>query len=191
MIAVPGGAEDATGILKPPGLRLVKDPTTVIPTVHQYPNQNLRLPSYQNPSGRLKEGWAVKVIRTRRFSGNRSARLYFRISDLAGSTAFKMPDSSSEMRIWPLGTMMVLEVYDGDDSIVENGKPIGIEVLAKMDRSESPSSAIFFPVDWSYGRFTAEGESALLPGEVQKCHRCHSIAFHLTGDLIFTQFLGP
>ncbi len=188
MIAPPGRAEESKPLLKPPGLRLENEPSTVIPAFHEYPNEELRLPRYREPSGELSEGWTVKVIKTRRFSGNQSARLYFRISDLALSRAFKDSDGSRQLRIWPPGTLMILEIYNGNDSVARDSKPEEIAVIAKMDRGEGHSPSTFYPSDWSYGKFTPEGDPSLLPGQLQECHGCHSIAFHLTGDLIFTQF---
>ncbi len=187
-IVAPGGGEESKPLLKPPGLRLVNEPSTVIPAFHEYPNEDLGLPRYRESSGELSEGWTVKVIKTRRFSGNQSARLYFRISDLARSRAFKDPDGSRQLRIWPSGTFMILEVYNGNGSMARDSKPEEIAVIAKMGRRESHPPSIFYPSDWSYGKFTPEGEPSLLPGQLQECHGCHSIAFHLTGDLVFTQF---
>jgi len=33
------------------------------------------------------------------------------------------------------------------------------------------------------------GSAFITPAKVRDCNQCHSIAFHLTGDLIFTQIL--
>ena len=46
----------------------------------------------------------------------------------------------------------------------------------------------FYPVNWTYGRFKRDGNASITSAKVLECHQCHSIAFHLTGDLIFTQF---
>jgi len=46
----------------------------------------------------------------------------------------------------------------------------------------------FYPVNWTYARFKRDGNSSITSAKVLECHQCHSIAFHLTGDLIFTQF---
>jgi Trk K+ transport system NAD-binding subunit len=46
----------------------------------------------------------------------------------------------------------------------------------------------FYPINWTYARFKPDGNLSITPDKVCDCHQCHSIAFHLTGDLIFTQF---
>ncbi len=188
ILALPGEGGESAVFLRPPGFRLVEDPSIVIPTVHQYLNQNLELPNYRDSAGKPEKGWTVEVIGTRRFSSSQSARLYFRMADLVRSTVFEKRDVPWDMRIWPSGTILILEAYDGDGSVVPTAKPVEIVAMSKMGTTEAGSSSVFYPVDWSYARFTPQGEPSLLPDDVQECHRCHSIAFHLTGDLIFTQF---
>jgi hypothetical protein len=187
-ITLPGRAGESTVFLKPPGLRLIKDPSTIIPALYHYPNQTLILPDYRGSFGRQREGWAMEVIKTRRFFSHQSARLFFRTSDLARSTVFKASGPSRKMRLWPLGTLMILEIYEGNASLEQDAKPIKIAAMAKMEDSGNSSLVSFYPIDWSYATFTPGGEPSLVPDKVKECHRCHTIAFHLTGDLIFTQF---
>jgi hypothetical protein len=184
----PSSAEESVSFLVPPGLRLIKDPSTFIPASNAYANQNLVLPDYRDPSGKPAGGWEVRTIETRRFSSHRSARLYFRISDLAKSTVFIGSTSSGEMRIWPGKAFIVLETYEGDASSEMGAEPIEITAMAKGEIGVIRRPPVFFPADWSYARFTPKGNPFLDPDKVQECHGCHSIAFHLTGDLIFTTF---
>ncbi|MGE5254218.1 MAG: cytochrome P460 family protein, partial [Planctomycetaceae bacterium] len=106
------------------------------------------------------------------------------------SILFQGADPLAEMRVWPEGTLIVLEVYDGDDSLMDGARPVEIAAMAKSASRGKGSSPIFYSTDWSYGLFGPQGEPRLLPGKVEECHRCHSIAFQLTGDLIFTRFPG-
>ncbi len=130
----------------------------------------------------------MEIIETRRFFSNQSGRLYFRTSDLARATVFNPTPSLGKMRIWPRGTVMIMEVYAGKGGTMGGAEPVEVTVMAKVDHRGRSSPPFSYPVDWSYGRFTSEGEPFLLPGQVQECHRCHSIAFHFTGDLVFSQF---
>ena len=186
--AFPVRAEEKTVLLKSPGLRLLKDPSTTVPGFYKYPNQTLALPDYRYSSGKPKDGWDMKVIKTHRFFSDQSARLFFRLSDLARTKVFKRLDMDWNMRIWPVGTFIIFEVYDGDGSLKQDAKPIKITVMAKMESLGRHSSSTFYPVDWSYAKFTPQGDLSLSPDEAQKCHQCHNIAFHSMGDLIFTQF---
>lgn len=189
VIVDPAGIpQQKNAFLQPPGLRLIKDPTKVIPSFYQYPNRPLSLPSYLDPPGTPAPGWARKVIRTRSFSSRQSARLYFRIPDLAQSALLQVSGPLSEMRIWPEGTLIIVEVYDGDDSLVEGAEPVEIGVMAKAVSHREGSSTSFYPMDWSYALFGRDKKPRLVPAGVHECHQCHSIAFYLTGDLIFTRF---
>ncbi len=105
-----GRAEERSVFLKPPGLRLIKDPSITIPALYQYPNQTLALPDYRDSSGKQRDGWAMEVIKTHRFFSDQSARLFFRLSDLTRSKVFKRFDMDWNMRIWPMGTFMIFEV---------------------------------------------------------------------------------
>jgi hypothetical protein len=185
-----GVAQERNAFLQPPGLRLINDPIKVIPSFYQYPNRPLILPNYLDPLGTLASGWARRIIRTRSFSSRQSARLYFRTADLAQSLLFQVPGPLSEVRIWPEGTLIILEVYDGDDSLVEGAGAVEIGVMAKAVSHRAGPSTSFYPMDWSYALFGRDGKPRLVPTRVQECHQCHSIAFYLTGDLIFTRFTG-
>jgi hypothetical protein len=187
IITLQGKAEEVEVFLKPPGLRLVKDPSLIIPALYQYSNKHLVLPDYRDSSGKLAEGWATEVIKTRRFSSDQSACIFFRISDLANTKVFQLANAVSDMRIWPVGTVIVLEIYKGEYSGDGVSKLVEIEVMSKMDDQDllSPS---FYPTNWSYAAFTPERKSSLSSNRIHECHQCHSIAFYLTGDLIFTQF---
>ncbi len=188
IIILGNSAEEAGIFLIPPGLRIVKDPSSFIPAAKEYPNQGLVLPNYRDLSGKPAGGWAMEIIKTRRFASHRSARLYFRFSDLAKSTVFIGSTLSRDMRVWPAGTFIVLETYRGNESSEMGAKPTEITAMAKGIHQAIPQSPVFFPADWSYGRFTPKREPSLDSDQVRECHQCHSIAFHLTGDLIFTPF---
>lgn len=192
VIADPAGvAQERSVFLQPPGLRLINDPIKVIPAFYEYPNQSLILPNYLDPLGTPAPGWARRIIKTRSFSSHQSARLYFRAPDLDQSALFQVSGPLSEMRIWPEGTLIILEVYDGDDSLVEGAEPVEIGVMAKAISHRAGSSTSFYPMDWSYALFGRDRKPRLVPTGVHECHQCHSIAFYLTGDLIFTRFPGP
>jgi hypothetical protein len=180
--------EQKTVFLQPPGLRLVSNPTKVIPAFYHYPTRPLIPPHYLDPVGTPAAGWARKIIRTRSFSSRQSARLYFRAADQAQSALLQVSGPLSEMRIWPEGTLIILEVYDGDDCLVEGAKPVEIAVMAKTVSRRAGPSPLFYPMEWSYGLFGRDGKSRLVPTRIHECHQCHSIAFYLTGDLIFTRF---
>ena len=186
--AMAGNAADPDGLLQPPGLRLLSEPATVIPATYQYVNQKQALPQYRSASGAPLTGWKKEFIKTRRFSSNHSAWIFYRSSDLKRTQIIQNPDSSDPLRIWPVGTTLILEGYKGDVSQVENAEPIEIEVMTKMAPSLTSASQKFFPIDWSYARFTPDGNWSLSKQKLMECHQCHSIAFQLTGDLIFTQF---
>ena len=185
-----GIPEQKSVFLQSPGLRLVNDPTKVIPAFYQYPNRPLLLPHYLDPLRSPARGWGRKIIKTRSFSSRQNARLYFRTADLAQSALLQVSVPLSEMRIWPEGTLIILEVYDGDDSQVEGAEPVEIAVMAKMVGRRTGPSPSFYPMDWSYALFGRDGTSRLFPTRVRECHQCHSVAFYLTGDLIFTRFPG-
>lgn len=188
MITLPSIAQEPTVFLDSPGLRPVKDPSTIIPADYLYSNRSPALPDYRDPFGKLRQGWVDEVIKTRRFFSNRSARVYIRSRDLVKSSTFSPSGPLGKMRVWPIGTPVVIEIYEGDGSMREHAIPVEIAVMVKMDDRATHSSSHFHPMDWSYARFTKDGEPSLTPDEARECHRCHSIALHLTGDLIFTRF---
>jgi hypothetical protein len=174
--------------LKPPGLRLINEPATVIPATYHYLNQKRELPRYRSASGTLLRGWSRQFIKTRRFSSDQSAWVYYRQADLKRTKVIKTSGLPDAMRIWPVGTTLILEGYKGDASNPADSDLLDIEVMTKLDSTGLADSEKFFPVDWSYARFTPDGTWALSGEKLNECHQCHSIAFRLTGDLVFTPF---
>jgi hypothetical protein len=71
------------------------------------------------------------------------------------------------MRIWPAGSILVLET--------------------KPDLASFPVSTLFAG-EWSYQSFSVEGKVLPAPEGASACHQCHSTAFSVTGDLVFTLF---
>jgi hypothetical protein len=174
-------------LLRPPGLRPSKDPSIVIPTDQHYPNQPPNLPKYRNAFGKPAQGWASETVETRRFSSDQSALIYYRISDLVKSHVMKTSNASKTIRIWPVNTIIILESYKGNVNILNSAKLIAIDAIKKMNDPKGSSYA-FFPVNWSYARFSPEGKPSITSQKIKECHQCHSIAFHITGDLVFTLF---
>jgi hypothetical protein len=185
-VSIPLLAEEI--FLAPPGMRPVKDPTLVIPADYRYPNTLLELPAYRDVSGKPADGWTGKFVATRRFVSNQSAWIYFRKTDLKRSVVMQREEASQSFRFWPVGTNLVIESYRGNAFHKKRGLLIEIAVLSKIkgDRDSSPKA--FYPVNWTYARFNPDGSPAITSAKVRECHQCHSIAFHLTGDLVFTQF---
>jgi len=174
--------------LKPPGRRLISDPATVIPATRHYLNRKLTLPRYRSTSGTPLEGWSREFIKTRRFSSDQSAWIYYRQSDLMRTKVIKNSGLPEAMRIWPVGTILILEGYKGDGSHPADADLLEIEAMTKLDSSGLVAAESFFPVDWSYARYTPDGTWSLSGDKLNECHQCHSIAFRLTGDLVFTLF---
>ena len=174
--------------LTPPGLRPVKDPTLVIPTDYRYPNQLIKLPIYRDGAGNPAGGWSEKFVDTRRFVSNQSAWIYFRNSDLQRSVVTGQKTGEGALRFWPVGTTLVIESYKGDAFQRGKDKLIEIAVMSKIKGDGGSSAQAFYPVNWTYARFKPDGSPAITSARVRDCHQCHSIAFHLTGDLVFTQF---
>jgi len=172
----------------PPGLRPIKDPSIVIPTDQRYPNQPPNLPTYKNISGKLAIGWVSKYVEIRRFSSDQSALIYYRVSDLARSHVLKASKVSRGLHIWPVGTIIVLESYKGDVDSPKHSKLLEIVLMKKMNSLKGFPVDSFFSMNWSYARFSPEGKPSITSQKVRECHQCHSIAFHLLGDLVFTQF---
>ncbi len=92
------------------------------------------------------------------------------------------------MQIWPVGTILILEGYKGDASHLADSDLLEIEVMTKLDSTGLADAEKFFPVEWSYARYTQDGTWSLSGEKLNECHQCHSIAFRLTGDLVFTPF---
>ena len=133
-------------------------------------------------------GWSRKFIKTRRFSSNQSAWVYYRTTDLNRTQVISTAGVPKKMHIWPPGTTLILEGYTGDASRIDNRNLLEIVVMTKMDNPDLPAQPLFYPINWSYARFTPDGNSSLSAEKLNKCHQCHSIAFRLTGDLVFSTF---
>jgi hypothetical protein len=174
--------------LSPPGLRLINDPSLVIPADFNYSNRLLTLPVYRNPSGQPGDGWSAKFVETRRFASDRSAWIFFRDSDLLRSESRRIEGKPDAFRFWPVGTIMIIEIYEGTALQKENDQLIEIAAMSKVKAERRSYFKAFFPANWIYARFNPDGNSATTAAKVRECHQCHSIAFHLTGDLIFTRF---
>lgn len=175
-------------VLSPPGLRLMKDPSIVIPADFNYTNRLIPLPAYRNLLGRPADGWSAKFVETRRFASDRSAWIFFRDSDLLGSVSRRIEGKPDAFRFWPVGTTMIIEIYKGNAFQKENAKLIEIAVMSKLEVARTSYLKAFYPANWTYAKFNSDGNGATTAATVRDCHQCHSIAFHLTGDLIFTQF---
>ncbi|MGD8881696.1 MAG: cytochrome P460 family protein [Desulfobacterales bacterium] len=188
LMAIGVNFADSDMLLKPPGLRLISEPTTVIPATYHYVNQKRELPRYRNASGTLLKGWSRQFIKTRRFSSDQSAWVYYRQSDLKRTKVIKTAGLPDTMRIWPVGTILILEGYKGDASHPADSDLLEIEIMTKLDSGGLANAEKFFPVDWSYTRYTPDGTWSLSGEKLNECHQCHSIAFRLTGDLVFTPF---
>ena len=186
--AMAGDTADSEGMLKPPGLRPLSEPATVIPATYHYVNQKLPLPSYRSAAGTPQKGWSKEFIQTRRFASDQSAWIFYRLSDLKRSQLIQNTGIPDSLRIWPVGTTLILEGYKGDASQVNGAQLIEIEVMTKMTPAPTSATNNFFAADWSYARYSPDGNWSLSKQKLMECHQCHSIAFQLTGDLIFTQF---
>jgi hypothetical protein len=187
LAAVGSYSSDADWLLTPPGLRPLQSPATIIPANHQYLNHKFELPSYRSATGTPLKGWARTFIKTRRFSSDQSAWIFFRLSDLKQTKVIKNTGMPALLRIWPVGATIILEGYKGDALHPGNAKLVEIELMTKRAPASGSETDPFFAVDWNYARFTPEGTWSLSPQKLIECHQCHSIAFQLTGDLVFTQ----
>lgn len=172
--------------LSPPGLRPISRPTVVIPADFSYTNRAVSLPNYRDQSGSPAPGWTRKYVDTRRFASDQSAWIYFRKADLKGLIVEETNRFGSALRIWPAGTTLVIEIFKGNASSRTNAKLIEIAVMFKSETGRKSADKSFYAANWSYARFKPEGTPFITPAKVRECHQCHSIAFHLTGDLVFT-----
>ena len=86
------------------------------------------------------------------------------------------------------GTTLVIESYKGNAFQRRKDKLIEIDVMVKIKEDRNSSFQAFYPVNWTYARFKPDGNPSITSAKVRECHQCHSIAFHLTGDLVFTHF---
>lgn len=179
---------DSDWLLRPPGLRPLKAPATVIPATHRYVNRKLELPPYRSEAGTPLKGWSRKFIETRRFSSDQSAWVFYRQSDLTQTEMIKDTGRPASLRIWPVGATLILEGYKGDALRPGGGKLLEIELMVKRAPASGSAADLFFAIDWNYARFTPEGAWSLSSQKLIECHQCHGIAFRLTGDLVFTQF---
>jgi hypothetical protein len=175
-------------LLSPPGLRLIRDPSLVIPADFHYSNRLIKLPAYRDTSGNPVSGWSTKFVDTRRFASDQSAWIFFRNSDLQRSGSRRKEGDQGAFRFWPVGTTLIIEIYKGNAFQKENGKLIEIAAMSKIKADKNSFFEAFYPVNWTYARFNPDGNASITSAKVRECHQCHSIAFHLTGDLIFTQF---
>lgn len=173
--------------LSPPGLRPISEPNLVIPAEFSYPNRPGPLPDYRDESGRPAAGWAAKYVDTRRFASDQSAWIYFRNSDLKRLDVRETAGFGAALRIWPSGTTLVIEIFKGRAWPRESANPIEIAEMSKLKTNQKAFGQGFYPSNWSYARFKPAGSPFITPAKVRECHQCHSIAFYLTGDLVFTQ----
>jgi hypothetical protein len=179
---------EAESLLSPPGLRLIKDPSLVIPADFHYANRLVKLPAYRDILGNPQEGWSGKFVDTRRFASNQSAWIFFRDSDLQRSVSQPKQDGQGAFRFWPIGTTIIIEIYKGNAFQKEKDKLIEIGAMSKLKTEKYSLFQAFYPVSWAYAQFNPDGNPTITSDKVRECHQCHSIAFRLTGDLIFTQF---
>lgn len=188
LLSIGAHSADLDHLLQPPGLRVKSNPATVVPAVHHYLNQKRALPQYRSAAGTPLAGWSKTYIKTRRFSSDQSAWVYYRQSDLKQTKLINNDGLPALLRIWPVGSTLILEGYKGDALPLIDAELLEIEVMTKMDSALISATKAFFPMDWSYARYTPEGNWSLSRQKLIECHQCHSIAFRLTGDLVFTQF---
>jgi len=188
LLAFSANSEEAQILLTPPGLRPVKDPSLVIPADYRYPNKLIKLAVYRDASGNPASGWSRKYVGTRRFVSNQSGWIYIRNSDFQQSIQMGTDVDKGAFRFWPVGTTLVIESYKGNALQRRKDKLIEIDVMVKIREEKNSSVRVFYPVNWTYARFKPDGTPAVTSAKVRECHQCHRIAFHLTGDLIFTQF---
>ena len=172
-----------------PAFRLLADPQEVVQWHYQYTNRAFALPSYRTTQGNPLPGWDYRLVTTRRFFTDQSARVYFRIVDLHQSRVFSSPRpaATEAMRIWPVGSILVLETFLGKAASAENATPTAIDCLRKFkpDQTNFPVDTLFAG-EWCYQRFSAEGKVRPMPAGASACHQCHGTALRLTGDSVFT-----
>jgi hypothetical protein len=187
-IAVCVHSMEAEVSLSPPGLRPIKDPFLVIPADFHYVNRLIKLPAYRDASGNPLSGWSARFVETRRFASDQSAWIFFRNSDFQQSVTRRSEAGRLVFRFWPVGTIFIIETYKGNALMKENAKLIEIAAMSKINANENSVSKGFYPINWTYAEFMPDGNPSITSAKVHECHQCHSIAFHLTGDLVFTVF---
>ena len=178
-------------VLLAPGFRLVDSPQEIVPWRYYYLNRVFSAPSYRTPQGTPLPGWRFRVIATRRFFTDQSARIYYRIEDVRQSHLFPSTNQggTAMMRIWPVGATLVLETFSGKGAFMSDATPVFVDCVRKFkpDASHFPLDTLFAG-DWCYQRFSGEGKARLMPAGASACHQCHGTALRLTGDLVFTVF---
>jgi hypothetical protein len=179
---------EAEILLSPPGLRLIRDPSLVIPADFHYANRLINLPVYRDISGKPEKGWSGKYVDTRRFASDQSAWIFSRDSDLQRSESQPQEGGQGAFRFWPVGTIIIIEIYKGSAFQKEKDKLIEIAAMSKVAADKNSLFQAFYPANWNYARFNPDRNPTITSAKVRECHQCHSIAFRLTGDLIFTQF---
>ena len=176
-------------VLRPPGFRLVDSPQEIVPWRYDYLNRVFSAPSYRTPQGTPLPEWGFRVIATRRFFTDQSARIYYRIEDVRHSHLFPSTNQvgPAKMKIWPVGATLVLETFSGREAFLSDATPVFVDCIRKFqpDGSHFPVDTLFAG-DWSYQRFSAEGKPLPMPAGASACHQCHGTALRLTGDLVFT-----
>lgn len=181
----------ADELLPTVGFRLVDSPQEIVPWRYSYVNRVFFAPSYRTPQGTPLPGWRFRVIATRRFFTDQSARIYYRIEDVRQSHLFPSTNQGGPamMRIWPVGTTLVLETFSGTGAFISDATPVFVDCIRKFqpDASHFPVATLFAG-DWSYQRFSGERKPHPMPAGASACHQCHGTALRLTGDLVFTLF---
>lgn len=171
------------------GFRLLDSPQEIVPWRYYYLNRVFSAPSYRTPQGTPLPGWRFRVIATRRFFTDQSARIYYRIEDVRQSHLFPSPNQggAAMMRIWPVGATLVLETFSGRGAFMSDATPVFVDCIRKFqpDTSHFPVDTLFAG-DWCYRRFSADGKARPMPAGASACHQCHGTALRLTGDLVFT-----
>jgi hypothetical protein len=179
----------ADELLSAVGFRLVDSPQEIVPWRYSYVNQIFSVPAYRTPQGTPLPGWGFRVIATRRFFTNQSARIYYRIEDVRQSHLFPSTNQGgpAKMRIWPVGATLVLETFSGREAFMSNATPVFVDCIRKFrpDASHFPVDTLFAG-DWCYQRFSPTGKMRPMPNGASACHQCHGTALRLTGDLVFT-----
>ena len=179
----------AEELLPAVGFRLLGSPQEIVPWQYYYLNRVFSAPSYRTPQGTPLPGWRLRIIATRRFFTDQSARVYYRIEDVQQSHLFSSTYQGGPaiMRIWPLGATLVLETFSGRGAFMLDATPVFVDCIRKFQ-----PNAGHFPVDtlfagdWCYQRLSADGKPYPVPAGASACHQCHGTALRLTGDLVFT-----
>ena len=179
----------ADELLSAVGFRLVDSPQEIALWRYSYINRVFSAPSYRTPQGTPLPGWRCRVIATRRFFTDQSARIYYRIEDVRQSHLFPATNQGgpAKMRIWPVGATLVLETFSGTGAFMPNTTPVFVDCIRKFqpDVSHFPVDTLFAG-DWCYQRFSVDGKTRPMPAGASACHQCHGTALRLTGDLVFT-----